>query len=123
MQNKANGLTNWCCCAIRAGHEPWLEGGWREETWNQGCNSRSQCEAFKRLVERNCHEEDDEGCAGGHAEGHADEDAVEENTGFEEKALKELPLRVLKLCDGLTFLTDVFGTSLVRGWFIVCVGA
>lgn len=123
VQNKANGLTDWCCRAVCAGHQPWFKGRWWEEAWNQRSDSRSKCEAFECLVEGYCHEQYNERCARGHAEGHADEDAVEENAGFEQEALEELPLRVLELCDGLASLTDVFGASLVGGWFVICIGA
>ena len=123
VQNKANGLTYWCCRAICAGHQPWLKGRWWEEAWNQRSDSRSECEAFECLVEGDCNKQNNERCARGHAEGHADEDAVEENAGFEEEALEELPLRVLELYDGLASLTDVFGTSLVGDWFIIYIGA
>lgn len=74
-------------------------------------------------MEGDCHEEHDERCACCNAEGHTDEDAVEEDAGFEEEALEELSLRVLELRDGLASLADVFGASLGRGWFVICVGA
>lgn len=74
-------------------------------------------------MEGDCNKQNNERCARGHAEGHADEDAMEENAGFEEEALEELPLRVLELYDGLASLTDVFGTSLVGDWFIIYIGA
>lgn len=54
-----------------------------------GGNAGAESEAFKGLVKGYGEEEDEEGAACCDGEGHADEDGVEEDAGFEEETLEE----------------------------------
>lgn len=68
-----------------------------------GCDARAQGQAFEDLVEGDGDEEDDLFAADRDGESEADEDAVEEDAAFEEKALHEEFFALLLLFRGRFF--------------------
>lgn len=73
--------------AVRERHEPRLG---RARGKRERGDARAEGEALEGLVERDGDEEDEEGRARGDGDGHADEDAVEEDAGLEQEALQQL---------------------------------
>ena len=81
MNGKADRLAERRRRAVRKRHEPRFRGRGRE---GQGGDAGAQGEALEDLMEGDGHEEDEKGRARRDGQGHADEDAVEEDAGFQE---------------------------------------
>ena len=88
MHEQPDGLADGGSGAVGKTHQPWFRGHGREEVRDERRDARAQSEALEGLVEGDCDEEHDERCPCCDADGHPDEDAVEEDPGFEEETLQ-----------------------------------
>ncbi len=121
MHRQTNRLPNGRRNAIHRAHNPWLQTT-RAKAW-YGCYARPERESFKRLMERYSDQEDEKRRAYADGEGEPDEDAVEEDAGFEEEALEDLALfgggGVVWLVVGRSFregdLAEVSGSAVPVG--------
>ncbi|KIH94859.1 hypothetical protein SPBR_03703 [Sporothrix brasiliensis 5110] len=92
VHEQANGLAQGRGAAVGQDHEPGLVGGAGEV---DGGDAAAEGQALEALVEGDGDEKNDKGGARGDAEGHADEDAVEQDAGLQEHALQHEPLLLL----------------------------
>lgn len=109
MDQQADGLADGRGGAVRERHEPRLGRGGGEG--GDGGDAGAERKALEGLVKADGDEEDDEGGAGRDAEGHADEDGVEEDAGFEEEALEEHLLLLLLAGEGRLWVGGFFSVG------------